>query len=84
MSVTVSWSTSGMRSGGHLAVWPMGDDPLSHSWIPGHMNMTCADADFDPNTLYIPARFWSEFTPFEKQYWEVCYRGGVAKEGVRG
>ena len=31
---------------------------------PGH-------PDFDPRTLYIPPLAWSNFSPFEKQYWEI-------------
>ncbi|KAI0764567.1 DNA mismatch repair protein Msh6 [Trametes elegans] len=26
---------------------------------------------YDPRTLYIPAKAWKEFTPFEKQFWEI-------------
>lgn len=29
------------------------------------------DADYDPRTLYIPKAAWKEFTPFEKQFWEI-------------
>ena len=31
---------------------------------PGH-------PDFDPRTVYIPPAAWREFSPFEKQYWEI-------------
>lgn len=31
---------------------------------PGH-------PDYDPRTLYIPPLAWANFTPFEKQYWEI-------------
>ncbi|CAO3601033.1 unnamed protein product [Absidia cylindrospora] len=27
--------------------------------------------DYDPRTLYVPASAWKNFTPFEKQFWEV-------------
>lgn len=27
--------------------------------------------DYDPRTLYIPPKSWSDFTAFEKQYWEI-------------
>ena len=27
--------------------------------------------DYDPRTLYIPPVAWANFTPFEKQYWEI-------------
>ncbi|KAF9438135.1 DNA mismatch repair protein msh6 [Entomortierella beljakovae] len=27
--------------------------------------------DYDPRTLYIPARAWGEFTDFERQFWEI-------------
>ncbi|KAI8335064.1 muts domain V-domain-containing protein [Chlamydoabsidia padenii] len=27
--------------------------------------------DYDPRTLYIPASAWKNFTPFEKQFWEI-------------
>ncbi|KAI0630999.1 DNA mismatch repair protein Msh6 [Trametes polyzona] len=26
---------------------------------------------YDPRTLFIPAKAWKEFTPFEKQFWEI-------------
>ncbi|KII87843.1 hypothetical protein PLICRDRAFT_176607 [Plicaturopsis crispa FD-325 SS-3] len=26
---------------------------------------------YDPRTLYIPKKAWAEFTPFEKQFWEI-------------
>ncbi|KAI6168433.1 DNA mismatch repair protein Msh6 [Pisolithus thermaeus] len=26
---------------------------------------------YDPRTLYIPKQVWAEFTPFEKQFWEI-------------
>ncbi|KXN86517.1 DNA mismatch repair protein msh6 [Leucoagaricus sp. SymC.cos] len=26
---------------------------------------------YDPRTLYIPSSAWKEFTPFEKQFWEI-------------
>lgn len=26
---------------------------------------------YDPRTLYIPPRAWTNFTPFEKQFWEI-------------
>ncbi|TEB23394.1 DNA mismatch repair protein msh6 [Coprinellus micaceus] len=26
---------------------------------------------YDPRTLYIPSKAWKEFTPFEKQFWEI-------------
>ncbi|KAF9069417.1 muts domain V-domain-containing protein [Rhodocollybia butyracea] len=29
------------------------------------------DPKYDPRTLYIPAKAWKEFTPFEKQFWEI-------------
>jgi len=27
--------------------------------------------DYDPRTLYIPPNAWTQFSPFEKQYWEI-------------
>ena len=27
--------------------------------------------DYDPRTIYIPPLAWSNFSPFEKQYWEI-------------
>ncbi|KAI8377990.1 muts domain V-domain-containing protein [Radiomyces spectabilis] len=27
--------------------------------------------EYDPRTLYIPKQAWNNFTPFERQYWEV-------------
>jgi DNA mismatch repair protein MSH6 len=27
--------------------------------------------DYDPRTLYIPPHAWTQFSPFEKQYWEI-------------
>ncbi|GMK58904.1 hypothetical protein CspeluHIS016_0603460 [Cutaneotrichosporon spelunceum] len=29
------------------------------------------DPEYDPRTIYIPKRAWHEFTPFEKQFWEI-------------
>ncbi|KAF7311618.1 DNA mismatch repair protein [Mycena kentingensis (nom. inval.)] len=29
------------------------------------------DPAYDPRTLYIPSKAWKEFTPFEKQFWEI-------------
>ena len=29
------------------------------------------DSDYDPRTLYIPPHAWRNFSPFEKQYWEI-------------
>ncbi|KAJ6547168.1 DNA mismatch repair protein msh6 [Mycena capillaripes] len=29
------------------------------------------DPKYDPRTLYIPAKAWKDFTPFEKQFWEI-------------
>lgn len=29
------------------------------------------DKDYDPRTLYIPPLAWTNFSPFEKQYWEI-------------
>ncbi|KIM91619.1 hypothetical protein PILCRDRAFT_810908 [Piloderma croceum F 1598] len=29
------------------------------------------EPDYDPRTLTIPASAWKEFTPFEKQFWEI-------------
>lgn len=34
-------------------------------------NSLGTDANYNANTLHIPARYWGEFTPFEKQYWEI-------------
>lgn len=40
-------------------------------------NMTDADRnppghpDYDPRTIYIPPLAWNNFSPFEKQYWEI-------------
>ncbi|KAJ7043296.1 muts domain V-domain-containing protein [Mycena alexandri] len=31
---------------------------------PGH-------PEYDPRTLFIPTKAWKEFTPFEKQFWEI-------------
>ncbi|TDZ17383.1 DNA mismatch repair protein msh6 [Colletotrichum orbiculare MAFF 240422] len=31
---------------------------------PGH-------PDYDPSSVYIPPRAWKDFSPFEKQYWEI-------------
>ncbi|KAJ7591055.1 DNA mismatch repair protein Msh6 [Mycena floridula] len=30
-----------------------------------------SDPNYDPRTLYIPPSAWGEFTPFEKQFWEI-------------
>ncbi|TFK22134.1 DNA mismatch repair protein msh6 [Coprinopsis marcescibilis] len=29
------------------------------------------DPDYDPRTIQIPKNAWNEFTPFEKQFWEI-------------
>ncbi|KAJ7184166.1 hypothetical protein C8R46DRAFT_1063114 [Mycena filopes] len=29
------------------------------------------DQNYDPRTLYIPSKAWKDFTPFEKQFWEI-------------
>ncbi|KAG6861406.1 hypothetical protein C0995_000535 [Termitomyces sp. Mi166 len=29
------------------------------------------EPDYDPRTIYIPKSAWAEFTPFEKQFWEI-------------
>ncbi|EAU89431.2 DNA mismatch repair protein msh6 [Coprinopsis cinerea okayama7 len=29
------------------------------------------EPDYDPRTIYIPKKAWAEFTPFEKQFWEI-------------
>ncbi|KAJ6500392.1 muts domain V-domain-containing protein [Mycena sanguinolenta] len=29
------------------------------------------DPKYDPRTLYIPPKAWKDFTPFEKQFWEI-------------
>ncbi|GLB42318.1 putative DNA mismatch repair [Lyophyllum shimeji] len=29
------------------------------------------DPNYDPRTLYVPKSAWAEFTPFEKQFWEI-------------
>ncbi|WVR03374.1 hypothetical protein IAU60_000365 [Kwoniella sp. DSM 27419] len=29
------------------------------------------DPDYDPRTIFIPKKSWNEFTPFEKQFWEI-------------
>ncbi|KAJ7105743.1 muts domain V-domain-containing protein [Mycena crocata] len=29
------------------------------------------DPKYDPRTLFIPPKAWKEFTPFEKQFWEI-------------
>jgi DNA mismatch repair protein MSH6 len=29
------------------------------------------DPLYDPRTLYVPKSAWAEFTPFEKQFWEI-------------
>ncbi|KAK3934309.1 putative dna mismatch repair protein msh6 protein [Diplogelasinospora grovesii] len=31
---------------------------------PGH-------PDYDPGTIYVPPSAWNQFSPFEKQYWEI-------------
>ncbi|KDQ58666.1 hypothetical protein JAAARDRAFT_193200 [Jaapia argillacea MUCL 33604] len=30
-----------------------------------------SDAKYDPRTLYVPKSAWADFTPFEKQFWEI-------------
>ncbi|KAJ9605187.1 DNA mismatch repair protein msh6 [Cladophialophora chaetospira] len=52
----------------------MTEPEARHAWLedirdidrnpPGH-------PDYDPRTLYIPPMAWKDFSPFEKQYWEI-------------
>ena len=45
-----------------------------YTWL---ANLTDADRnrpdnpDYDPRTVYIPPMAWNNFSPFEKQYWEI-------------
>jgi DNA mismatch repair protein MSH6 len=45
-----------------------------YTWL---ANMADADRhpvdhpDYDPRTLFIPPQAWKDFSPFEKQYWEI-------------
>ncbi|KAI9715476.1 MAG: hypothetical protein M1812_005952 [Candelaria pacifica] len=47
---------------------------IRYTWL---AKMTDADRnppghpDFDPRTVYIPPHAWKQFSPFEKQYWEI-------------
>ena len=51
-----------------------GKHEIRHDWL---INVRDADKnppdhpDYDPRTLYIPSTAWKDFSPFEKQYWEI-------------
>ena len=50
------------------------DPEKRHAWLEVEMDMDrnpVGHPDYDPRTLYIPPSAWREFSPFEKQYWEI-------------
>ncbi|KIY68031.1 DNA mismatch repair protein Msh6 [Cylindrobasidium torrendii FP15055 ss-10] len=49
-----------------------GDDPYSFLQVVKDKDgRRPGDPMYDPRTLYVPKSAWSEFTPFEKQFWEI-------------
>ncbi|KAI8098718.1 muts domain V-domain-containing protein [Halteromyces radiatus] len=47
---------------------------VRYSWLanPKDANGNPPDSpDYDPRTLYVPPSAWKNFTPFEKQFWEI-------------
>ena len=45
-----------------------------HAWLANIKDEDRNSPDhpsYDPRTLYIPPKAWAEFSPFEKQYWEI-------------
>ncbi|KAI0935020.1 hypothetical protein AcV7_003936 [Taiwanofungus camphoratus] len=49
-----------------------GEDPFSFLLnIRDKDGVRPGEPGYDPRTLYIPSRAWKEFTPFEKQFWEI-------------
>ena len=45
-----------------------------HTWLAHEMDIDRrppSHPDYDPRTLYIPPIAFAEFSPFEKQYWEI-------------
>ena len=48
-----------------------------HSWLANEQDLDRrppTHPDYDPRTLYIPPMAWSNFRPFEKQYWEIKHK----------
>ncbi|KAJ2765844.1 DNA mismatch repair protein msh6, partial [Coemansia nantahalensis] len=45
-----------------------------YAWLEGvrdAQQLRPDEVGYDPRTLYIPAGAWKQFSPFEKQYWEI-------------
>jgi DNA mismatch repair protein MSH6 len=45
-----------------------------YTWLANLMDMDrnpIGHPDYDPRTVYIPPNAWGNFSPFEKQYWEI-------------
>ncbi|OSS44482.1 hypothetical protein B5807_10778 [Epicoccum nigrum] len=68
-------ATQDMKKKPKLKERPSASEPEKrYSWL---ANMQDADRnsidhpDYDPRTLYIPPGAWNNFSPFEKQYWEI-------------
>lgn len=52
----------------------MTDPEKRHAWLEDVRDLDrnpSGHPDYDPRTLYIPPMAWSNFSPFEKQYWEI-------------
>ena len=48
------------------------EDPFSFlSDVRDKDGLRPGEPGYDPRTLYIPKSAWNEFTPFEKQFWEI-------------
>ena len=50
------------------------DPEKRHAWLEDERDIDrnpIGHPDHDPRTLYIPPHAWRDFSPFEKQYWEI-------------
>ena len=50
------------------------DPEKRHAWLEDERDMDrnpIGHPDYDPRTLYVPPHAWRDFSPFEKQYWEI-------------
>ena len=53
-----------------------GKDERRYEWLePAHITDIDRNRpdhpDYDPRTIYVPKTAWSQFSPFEQQYWEI-------------
>ena len=50
------------------------DPDKRYPWLANLQDMDrnpIGHADYDPRTIYVPPNAWANFSPFEKQYWEI-------------